>query len=297
MRQVLENEYLKVSVEDHGAELVSVYDKENEREELWQAKPPYWNRHAPVLFPNVGKHHNDTYRLDGKEYHTSQHGFARDRIFDCISKTESVLIHRLVSDKDTKSYFPFDFELYITHRLEARQLTVEWNVVNKSGETMYFTIGGHPGFNVPILQDSKQTDYYLLFKKGPALSYKLVYGDSGTAEAKKVYALDLEEADGYYRCRITEHMFDRDAFIFDDTQVEWVGIGYPNGTPYVAMECEGFTNFGIWTMPGGPYICLEPWMGRCDDYGFEEDITEKEDIIALEKGKTFEKSYRLTFYK
>ena len=69
---------------------------------------------------------------------------------------------------------------------------------------MYFTIGGHPGFNVPILQDSKQTDYYLLFKKGPALSYKLVYGDSGTAEAKKVYALDLEEADGYYRCRITE---------------------------------------------------------------------------------------------
>ena len=208
-----------------------------------------------------------------------------------------MLIHRLVSDKDTKSYFPFDFELYITHRLEARQLTVEWNVVNKSGETMYFTIGGHPGFNVPILQDSKQTDYYLLFKKGPALSYKLVYGDSGTAESKKEYALDLEEADGYYRCRITEHMFDRDALIFDDTQVEWVGIGYPNGTPYVAMECEGFTNFGIWTMPGGPYICLEPWMGRCDDYGFEGDITEKEDIIALEKGKTFEKSYRLTFYK
>ena len=78
MRQVLENEYLKVSVEDHGAELVSVYDKENEREELWQANPPYWNRHAPVLFPNVGKHHNDTYRLGGKEYHTSQHGFARD---------------------------------------------------------------------------------------------------------------------------------------------------------------------------------------------------------------------------
>ena len=79
MRQVLENEYLKVSVEDHGAELVSVYDKENEREELWQAEPPYWNRHAPILFPNVGKHHDNTYRLNGKEFRTSQHGFARDR--------------------------------------------------------------------------------------------------------------------------------------------------------------------------------------------------------------------------
>ncbi len=211
MRQVLENEYLKVSVEDHGAELVSVYDKENEREELWQAEPPYWNRHAPILFPNVGKHHDNTYRLNGKEFRTSQHGFARDREFVCISKTASVLTHKLVSDEETRSYFPFDFELYITHRLEERQLSVEWKVVNTSGEIMYFTIGGHPGFRVPIWEGSRQTDYYLLFQKGPALKYKLVYGDSGTADAAREYTLNLEEADGYYRCPITEHMFDRDA--------------------------------------------------------------------------------------
>ena len=150
-------------------------------------------------------------------------------------------------------------------------------------------------FSVPIWEGSRQTDYYLLFQKGPALKYKLVYGDSGTADAAREYTLNLEEADGYYRCPITEHMFDRDALIFDDTQVEWVGIGYPDGTPYVVMECEGFTNFGIWTMPGGPYICLEPWMGRCDDYGFAGDISDKKDVITLKEGETFDKSYRMTF--
>lgn len=170
MRQVLENEYLKVSVEDHGAELVSVYDKENEREELWQAEPPYWNRHAPILFPNVGKHHDNTYRLNGKEFRTSQHGFARDREFVCISKTASVLTHKLVSDEETRSYFPFDFELYITHRLEERQLSVEWKVVNTSGEIMYFTIGGHPGFRVPYGRAADRRIIIFCFKRDRHLS-------------------------------------------------------------------------------------------------------------------------------
>ena len=123
---------------------------------------------------------------------------------------------------------------------------------------MYFTIGGHPGFRVPYGRAADRRIIIFCFKRDRHFKYKLVYGDSGTADAAREYTLNLEEADGYYRCPITEHMFDRDALIFDDTQVEWVGIGYPDGTPYVVMECEGFTNFGIWTMPGGPYICLEP---------------------------------------
>lgn len=297
MKRKLENEFLQVLIDDMGAELVSVYDKENGREELWQAEPPFWNRHAPVLFPNVGKHHNNVCRLNGKEFHTNQHGFARDMEFVCTEETETALTHKLCSDSKTMEYLPYSFEFFITHRLDGRKLQVEWQVSNKGGETMYFTIGGHPGFRVPILPETRQTDYFLLFDKGPLLSYKLVHGDSGTADASREYELKLEPYGDYYRCPVTEHMFDMDALIFDDSQFEWAAIGYPDGTPYISMDCKGFTNFGIWTMPGGPYICLEPWMGRCDDYGFEGELSEKQDVIALDAGKTFDKGYTLTIHK
>lgn len=59
MIHTIENDYLRVSVDDHGAELCSIFDKVHNREVIWQADPAYWKRHAPVLFPNVGRHFED----------------------------------------------------------------------------------------------------------------------------------------------------------------------------------------------------------------------------------------------
>lgn len=292
LNRTIENEYLKVTVADKGAELISIWDKEKEREVLWQADPAYWVRRAPILFPNVGRHHENICRLDGKTYATSQHGFARDGAFTCEEIKQTSVTHKLVDDEGTREYFPFAFVLKVSHILEGRTLRVCWHVENTNDKTMYFTIGGHPGFNVPILPDTKQTDYKLLFKQEKEVFYRLVHGTTGTADAEPVYTLELENGS----CPITEHMFDKDALIFDDGQIEWTGIAYPDGTPYITMTCTGFTNFGIWTMPGAPYICLEPWMGRCDDYGFTGDISEKKDVITLEAEKIFEKEYEITVH-
>ena len=68
MIHTIENDYLRVSVDDHGAELCSIFDKVHNREVIWQADPAYWKRHAPVLFPNVGRHFEDHYRINGVEY-------------------------------------------------------------------------------------------------------------------------------------------------------------------------------------------------------------------------------------
>ena len=68
MKRVLENDFLKVTIDDHGAELVSIYDKEKDREVIWQGDPRFWGRHAPVLFPNVGKHYGNHYRIGDREY-------------------------------------------------------------------------------------------------------------------------------------------------------------------------------------------------------------------------------------
>ena len=142
----LENERLCVEIAELGAEALRIYDKKNGREVLWEADPAYWKRHSPVLFPNVGKTYKNTVLINGTQYPTSQHGFARDSMFKCTNSTKNSASFLLVSGDETKEVYPFDFELIITYILEENKLHVKWEVRNPADETMYFTIGGHPAF-------------------------------------------------------------------------------------------------------------------------------------------------------
>ena len=66
MEFILENENLRVTVESHGAELVSVVNKQTGAEMLWQADPAVWARHAPVLFPYCGRLKDGAFRACGR---------------------------------------------------------------------------------------------------------------------------------------------------------------------------------------------------------------------------------------
>ena len=292
MLHTLENSRLCIAIDDHGAELSSIYDKDYQREILWQADPSYWKRHAPVLFPNVGRHYKDCWRLDGVQYSSKQHGFARDKDFICVEKTDCSVTHLLKSDDDTKAVYPFDFELFITHTLREQDITVSWNVHNTGTRKMYFTIGGHPAFNVPVLEGTKQTDYYLTFDNRTSIPYLLLDPSSGTAQTEKQYQLEL--TDGKFL--IQPDMFDRDALIFSEGVIQKAGIAFPDGTPYLELCCDGFPNFGIWSVPKAPFICLEPWMGRCDDSVFTGSLFEKQNINEVIPQETFTSQYSIHIF-
>ena len=289
----IKNEKLSVTIAAHGAELSSIYDKANDRELVWQADPAFWNRHAPVLFPNVGKYYGGHFTYNGTDYPMGQHGFARDTEFEQVASGENFVTYRLCADEESKKVYPFDFVLEITHRLNGNRLTVEWNVKNTDNKEMYFTIGGHPAFNVNVLPDTDFEDYSLVFKEGTEkLYYVLLDAESGTAIGDKVYELELTDS----KYVLKKDMFDKDALVFDGGQIEWAALALPDGKPYIALESKGFPNFGIWSKPGAPYVCLEPWCGRCDNKGFEGEISEKPGIIALKAGETFKKSYDIIVY-
>lgn len=292
MIHTIENDYLKVSVDDHGAELCSIFDKVHNREVIWQADPAYWKRHAPVLFPNVGRHFEDHYRINGNEYPSKQHGFARDSEFTCVDMTADSITHKLKSSDATRENYPYDFELKIKHVLEKNQVSVCWEIVNHSNEPMYFTIGGHPAFNVPAdgSTDNKE-DYLLTFDGQESLTYLLLDPASGTAFPDQTQTLELTDG----TCKIDAHMFDHDALIFDN-QIEKAGIAFPDGTPYLELTCHRFPNFGIWSVPGSSFVCLEPWMGRCDDCGFKGDLSEKANINVLNVDEIFNASYEIKIY-
>ena len=285
----LENEKLIAEISPHGAELTRLYSKETQREALWNADAKFWARHAPVLFPNVGKFYKAGFNHKGNFYPEGQHGFARDCDFVCTAQENDRASFVLKANDETLKRYPFPFSLEIAYTLLGEKLTVTWKVENCGDEAMYFTIGGHPAFNVPAIPGTKFTDYSLYFEGKESLIYKLLDLSSGCiiAESGETLALD----NGSYSLR--ENMFDNDALVFDDYQIDKVSILYPDGKPYFTMECEGFPNFGIWSKPGAPFVCLEPWQGRADNVNFDGEISAKPGITALQPGEIFEKSHSI----
>ena len=291
--EYIENDFLKIAVSDHGAELSSIYDKKREKELLWQADPAFWNRHAPILFPFVGNVVNDEYRYNGKTYHMSSHGFARDMDFEFAGKTSDSISFKLKATSQTLEKYPFDFELVVTHKLIANSIIVIWEVKNSSeNEPMFYSIGGHPAFRCPINDNEKRTDYKVKFKDKNELSYVLIIQETREVDHENPTALPLK--DSYLD--ITEHIFDKDALIFDDNQVREVSLCTPDGKPYITMNCEEFPSFGLWSKPSSEahYVCLEPWIGRCDNKGFRGELPEKYGVQRLEACSSRTISYKIT---
>lgn len=291
--QYIENDFLKVGVADHGAELSSIYDKEKGHEVIWTADPKYWKRHAPVLFPFVGKVNGGQYRYRGKSYPMGQHGFARDMDFTLVSATDNEITYVLGSDAQTRAKYPFDWKLTITHRLEGRTLTVQWQVTDTSdSEDLYFAIGGHPAFNVPADPGQKKSDYWLYFDGVDRADYILIDPEAEAADPEHPQTLST---DGGY-VKITDTLFDNDAFIFDNGEIQKVALCYPDKTPYVSMDLTGCPSLGVWSKPhsDAPFVCLEPWIGRVDNKGFAGELPEKFGEQHLTPGAVFNASYTIT---
>ncbi len=284
----LENEFLCVEIAEMGAEVTRIYDKTEDNEILWEGNPVYWKRHSPVLFPNVGKTYKNRVLINGTQYPTSQHGFARDNVFTCIEAANEKASFMFRSSEETKEVYPFDFELHINYKLNKKELTVEWQVKNCGDETMYFTIGGHPAFRFAKPEETK-ADYVLKVPGKEKLEYVLIDISCGCANVDEVHTLQLSEE----TYPLSDKLFAKDALVVDNGQIEEAWLCHEDGTPYVGVRSAGFPNYGIWSVEGAPFVCLEPWMGRCDNVGFNAELSEKPNVNKVEAGEKFTKDYTI----
>ena len=284
----LENEFLCVEIAEMGAEVTRIYDKTEDNEILWEGNPVYWKRHSPVLFPNVGKTYKNRVLINGTQYPTSQHGFARDNVFTCIEAANEKASFMFRSSEETKEVYPFDFELHINYKLNKKELTVEWQVKNCGDETMYFTIGGHPAFRFAKPEETK-ADYVLKAPGKEKLEYVLIDISCGCANVDEVHTLQLSEE----TYPLSDELFAKDALVVDNGQIEEAWLCHKDGTPYVGVRSAGFPNYGIWSVEGAPFVCLEPWMGRCDNVGFNAELSEKPNVNKVEAGEKFIKDYTI----
>lgn len=283
---ILKNDVLTVEVNEHGAELQSI--RKGETEYLWQGDPAYWGRRSPVLFPIVGSVWEARYRVGGKEYALGQHGFARDMDFELVSSSETEVRYRLLSSEATKEKYPYDFCLEIAYRLRGAELDVIWEVSNPSDEDIYFQIGAHPAFFYPDYDPQKSGRGFFTFDRSEGLECIRIK-EKGCVDAETKWPLELQ--DGVLK--LEKDTFDAiDTIMLQDSQVKRVNMFREDGTPWLSLSFEAPV-VGIWSPPGkvAPFICIEPWYGRCDRVGYEGDYRAKDWINRLAPGEKFSSVY------
>lgn len=324
MRYQLENEILKVEIDSFGAEIKSVKRKADDREYMWQADKKYWGRTSPVLFPFVGSVKNKEYRYDGKTYVMGQHGFARDMEHVMTEQTADSIWFRLDSTEETMTKYPFIFVLEIGYQLKENQVKVMWRVTNPDEKTMYFSIGAHPAFLCPMQsvaseeaeQSNQRAEAETSRKEndtdeekqnkhdwnGDKSGYGLYFGGvedihhHGNTEDGMALKEDLVLQLDNGVAKLTPEFFDRCTYMVEGKQTGEVALVDPNGIHYVTVKFDT-PLFAVWSpeKKKAPFVCIEPWYGRCDATDFEGSLEERAFGNTLKGHETFEAEYSMSF--
>lgn len=287
MDTVLRSDELLVSVNKKGAELSSIKSASG-KELLWTAETDIWPRHAPVLFPIVGKLKDNQYELNGKYYTLPQHGFARDADFELVKTSTGYAHFRLTQNENSKNVYPFDFELNIIYTLEGNTLDTSYSIHNPSAGNILFSIGAHPGFMCPIRSDETFEDYYLEFEHN---AYTIRLLENGL-RAEQTTSLIVPDR----KLRLSTTLFSNDALVFENSQVGEIALRSSKSKYAVVMKCRNWPYFGIWSKKNcREFVCLEPWHGIADSGSHGGDFEKKEGVIELKKGDTFNCHFSLCF--
>lgn len=285
---ILSNETLRVEVSAHGAELQSI--RKGDVEYLWQGDSRYWGRRSPVLFPIVGSVWEARYRVDGTEYQLGQHGFARDMDFILVCATDTEVRYRLESSDETLAKYPYPFVLEIAYRLHGASIDVIWEVKNPSDKDMYFQIGAHPAFFYPDYDPEKSGRGFFTFDCTEGIECIRIK-EKGCVDAVTKWPLEMPEG----VLKLEKDTFDAiDTIMVQDSQLKRVNMFKEDGTAWLSLSFDAPV-VGIWSPPGkvAPFICIEPWYGRCDRVGYEGEYKDKDWMNCLAPGEGFKSVYTI----
>ena len=288
--------YTQMLTSKMGGELISF--KVNGKEKIHEGEKcidengkVYWKRHSPVLFPIVGKLKKNQTLIGGRIYEMYQHGFARDLEFEPITKLDNFHSYVLKSNNYTLAKYPYEFELYNTYRTEGTKLTTIYKVINTGLINLPFGIGGHPAYKIDK-EELKKGNYYLEFEEDEEKIHflYLVDGLVGTEYAKN-------PMEGKRIIPIGMHTFDNDALIMKGITSNKISLkNKETKKTILTVDFTEFPYLGVWSKPGAPFICIEPWFSTADNVKSSGVLTQKQDIISLKPKDSFECKYTVEFF-
>lgn len=283
----IENSCLKIKVNSFGAELVSVYNKKNGSEYMWQPDAEIWDRQSPNMFPVCGRFYGLKYIYKGKTYEMGLHGFGWISEFEKVCVEDSKITLTLTENKETLSQYPFCFEYSVEYLLCENTVFVNYRVKNTGEGSMYFSLGSHPGFNVPLEEGESFEDYYIDFGEKCSPSIIRNFHDNSGFEP-----YSLEEG---RKIKLTHSLFDEDGVFLKDTS-GFAALRSTKSDRAVEVRYNDFKYVGIWHAPftKAPYVCIECWHSLPCSNGRVPDIEKDIDMICLDKNKNYSKSFWVT---
>ena len=310
MIYTLRNSEMEVQVSSKGGELVSMKDAD-QTEYIWIGDATYWKRHAPQLFPCIGRLTNNQYRMDGALHEMGQHGFLRDYELTKVeseeqagaetvrdaagqasAKAETVTsLHlQLQSDTSTRQLYDRDWTVDIFYSLCGKTLSVRFQVRNCDTRTMRFGYGIHPGFNVPLNPALRFEDYRLDFHEVSTPKQMELTERYTISGAMHDYAL----AEGRY-LPLQHSLFDHDAIILKDMP-HTVTLGSQKDEKKVTVTFPDMPYLGIWHAPetDAPFVCIEPWSSLPSTDSVIDEFETKPDFITVEPEETYMNSWSIS---
>lgn len=286
---ILQNENIIIESKSSGAELTRIYSKKKKQDILWCGDNKYWGRQSPILFPIVGKLKDNKTIIDNNIYSMDQHGFARDMEFQILETTNNSITYILTSDDKTKALYPYSFELIIKYTLVNNSIDIEWTVKNTDSKDIFFSIGAHPAFNIPINNGETIEDYYLKFQTRDKVSNITLNGP---------YHDKFIEVENLEHINLNPSLFSNDALIY--TNIDKISIINNDEEEVIKVELKEFPLVGIWSPyynesnTIAPFICIEPWYGVADHINTDYQYKNKAYINELKVGEIFNTSYKIS---
>ena len=189
----------------------------------------------PILFPICGDL-CEGYQVGDKKYFLKQHGFARDLPWSIGLLKDNLGIRLKLSDtKESRSYFPFFFTLLMDVCLKEKSLQISVKIYNQGHDSMPFSFGLHPYFQISNLQKIKI---------------------DGLPE-KCIDQTNMKVTNASDQIRILDKGVD--FLSYPSCSIKVVDCLSRNVIELIHQEPMD-TNV-IWTDPPRPMVCMEPWTG------------------------------------
>ncbi|MCY7421512.1 MAG: aldose 1-epimerase family protein [Chitinophagaceae bacterium] len=285
----LSNEILEIKIAARGAELQSIYNKQTRLEYMWHAGTE-WPKKSPVLFPVVGGLKNNTYSFKNNSYTLSRHGFAREMDFELINQTNNSLTILLKENTATLLQYPFSFSFYVKYTLHTNNVNISYIVENHNEENLYFSVGAHPAFALPLIDGTSYEDYFLEFEtKEDAPLWPI--SAEGLIENNSIPFSKNDR-----KLPLTKDLFLKDALVFKNLVSKKISIKSDKTPHGLTVSFDGFPYMGIWAAKNADFVCIEPWCGIADSVNATGKLEDKEGINILRRGESFERSFGVEVY-
>ena len=275
------NDLVSVEVSPLGSEMQSIVTSDGQSW-LWHGDATYWSGRSPVLFPMVGRSPNDQVSIEGQRYWMNQHGFARRSEFTLVDSGPDFCRFELVASEASKGMYPFDFALTLEHRVDGRAVVVRAEVSNRDRRPMPYGIGFHPAFRWP-LPGCEGREHTVTLDNGRA---PVLVRLSGGLVAPFAHPSPFKAG----VLTLSPELFEADAMLFPEGA--GAGLTYAAGDRAIRFSWDNLPNLAIWSKPGAPFVCLEPWHGTAAEVGENDALDERPYVEILEPGATGRYSFR-----